>query len=224
VAITGAPDRKGRSGALASLVAGLALAVVPAGVWAAEARRPVVAVPAPPPTAAPAVVVPLPQVAEQPEQPAEPAAPAPPARVRLPALGVDAPVAPVGVDDRGRMDVPFDVATVGWYRFGPGPGAATGSAVLSGHVDDREQGYGAFHRLADLAPGDPVAVDLAGGGAVTYRVESVTRLPKTDLPVGQVFARDGAPRLTLVTCGGPFDYDARGYKENVVVVARPDVP
>ena len=57
------------------------------------------------------------------------------------------PVTPVGVDDRGRMDVPFDIRTVGWYRFGPGPGATTGSAVLSGHVDDRDQGYGAFHRL-----------------------------------------------------------------------------
>jgi LPXTG-site transpeptidase (sortase) family protein len=145
-------------------------------------------------------------------------------RIRLPALGVDAPVAPVGVDDRGRMAVPLDVATVGWYRFGPGPGAAAGSAVLSGHVDDREQGYGAFHRLGDLAPGDPVAVDLAGGGAVTYRVETVTRVPKADLPIGDVFSRDGAPRLTLVTCGGPFDYDAHGYRDNVVVVARPDAP
>jgi LPXTG-site transpeptidase (sortase) family protein len=145
-------------------------------------------------------------------------------RVRLPDLGVDAPVAPVGVDDRGRMAVPLDVATVGWYRFGPGPGAAAGSAVLSGHVDDREQGFGAFHRLGDLAPGDPVAVDLADGDAVTYRVESVTQVPKADLPVADVFARDGSPRLTLVTCGGPFDYDASGYRENVVVVAQPDVP
>ena len=103
-------------------------------------------------------------------------------RVRLPALEVDAPVTPVGVDDRGRMEVPFDVDTVGWYRFGPGPGSAEGSAVLSGHVDDRDQGYGAFHRLGDLAPGDPVAVELGDGGVLAYRVETVTRVPKPDLP------------------------------------------
>jgi LPXTG-site transpeptidase (sortase) family protein len=121
------------------------------------------------------------------------------------------------------MEVPFDVATVGWYRFGPGPGSGSGSAVLSGHVDDREQGFGAFHRLGDLAPGDPVAVELADGGrTLTYRVESVTRIPKADLPVAEVFSRGGPPRLTLVTCGGPFDYDAHGYRDNVVVVARPD--
>jgi hypothetical protein len=59
---------------------------------------------------------------------------------------------------------------------------------------------------------------------VAYRVEAVSRFPKTGLPVGEVFARDGAPRLTLVTCGGQFDYRANGYTENVVVVARPDVP
>ena len=220
--ITSAPDRKGRSGALVGLAAGLALVLVPASVWAADAGTPGAPAPAPP-AAVPAVVVPLPPVAE-PAEPAELAAPAPPARIRLAALGVDAPVAPVGVDDRGRMDVPFDIATVGWYRFGPGPGATAGSAVLSGHVDDREQGYGAFHRLADLVPGDPVTVDLADGGTVAYRVETVTRFHKADLPVTDVFARTGQPRLTLVTCGGPFDYAAHGYTENVVVVARPDAP
>jgi hypothetical protein len=65
--------------------------------------------------------------------------------------------------------------------------------VLSGHVDDQDQGYGAFHRLGDLVPGDPVAVDLADGGVVSYRVEAVSRVPKGDLPVGELFARTGAP-------------------------------
>ena len=219
-----APDQRGRSGALAGLVAGLVLAVVPAGVWAAGAATPAARAPvaAAAPVAAP---VPAPPVAvAAPETASAQPAPAPPVRVRLPALDVDAPVTPVGVDDRGRMEVPFDVDTVGWYRFGPGPGSAEGSAVLSGHVDDRDQGYGAFHRLGDLAPGDPVAIELGDGGVLPYRVETVTRVPKPDLPTGEVFDRGGAPRLTLVTCGGPFDYGANGYRENVVVVARPDAP
>ena len=97
--------------------------------------------------------------------------------------------------------------------------------MLSGHVDDRDQGYGAFHRLGDLAPGDPVAVDLARRRrAWPTGWRPSPGCPKADLPVGEVFARGGAPRLTLVTCGGPFDYDANGYTENVVVVARPDEP
>src|SRR6185436_19319988 len=80
VAVPSAPDRKGRSGALAGLVAGLALVLVPASVWAADAGTPGAPSPAPP-AAVPAVVVPLPPVAE-PAEPAELAAPAPPARIR----------------------------------------------------------------------------------------------------------------------------------------------
>ena len=53
-------------------------------------------------------------------------------------------------------------------------------------------------------------------------MSAVRRIPKGELPVDEVFARDGAPHLTLVTCGGAFDYDAHAYTENVVVVARPD--
>ena len=111
-----------------------------------------------------------------------PTAPDPPVRVRLPALGVDAPVAPVGVDDRGRMAVPLDVATVGWYRFGSGPGATEGSAVLSGHVDDREQGYGAFHKLGDLHP--------------ATRSPSISAMAASGLPRGsrQPVPEDRSPR------------------------------
>ncbi|MHA6783641.1 class F sortase [Pseudonocardia saturnea] len=160
--------------------------------------------------------------------PVRPAAAAPtadrlaaPVRVRLAAIGAEADVVDVGVDGRGEMEVPLDVTTVGWYRFGPSPGARAGSTVLSGHVDDRVQGRGAFYRLTDLEPGDPVEVDLADGSVAAYRVDTVERIAKEDLPVDRLFARDGAPVLTLVTCGGDFDRAARSYRENVVVTAVP---
>ncbi|GAA3227726.1 class F sortase [Pseudonocardia petroleophila] len=144
-----------------------------------------------------------------------------PSRVRLASLDVDAEVVDVGVDDRGEMEVPQDVSTVGWYRFGPGPGASSGSAVLSGHVDDRVQGRGAFYRLGELSPGDPVQVELTDGTVTAYVVDRVRRIAKEELPVEELFARDGAPVLTLVTCGGDFDREARSYRENVVVTATP---
>ncbi|WP_300009136.1 class F sortase [Pseudonocardia sp.] len=144
-----------------------------------------------------------------------------PVRVRLAAVDVDAAVVDVGVDELGEMEVPPEVSTVGWYRFGPGPGAPAGSSVLSGHVDDRVQGRGAFYRLSELAVGDPVQVDLADGTVLGFRVDAVARIDKDELPVEQLFARDGAPVLTLVTCGGDFDRDTRSYRENVVVTAVP---
>ena len=117
------------------------------------------------------------------------------------------------------MAIPHDVRTVGWYRFGVGPGAPSGSAVLAGHVDDRIQGDGAFHRLAHLVVGDAVQVTLADGTVLTYRVTAVAHVAKAALPAGQVFARDGPPRLTLVTCGGDFDRAVGGYVDNVIVTA-----
>jgi hypothetical protein len=122
------------------------------------------------------------------------------------------------------MAVPHDIRTIGWYRFGVGPGATTGSAVLAGHVDDRLQGRGAFYRLRDLAVGSPVEVILADGTVVRYRVSAVEHVAKTALPAGEVFARDGPPRLALVTCGGAFDRAAGGYTDNVVVTAASEGP
>jgi LPXTG-site transpeptidase (sortase) family protein len=202
---------------------GLVLAAVVALAGCASTGPPAAA---PPATAPPAVAPPA--VAPPATAPATAAAAAEagdrlaaPVRVRLAAIGVDAPVVDVGVDDLGEMEVPEDVTTVGWYRFGPGPGAPAGSAVLSGHVDDRVQGEGAFYRLADVSPGDAVEVDLADGGVAGYVVDRVDRIAKEELPVEQLFARDGSPVLTLVTCGGDFDREARSYRENVVVTARP---
>jgi hypothetical protein len=37
----------------------------------------------------------------------------------------------------------------------------------------------------------------------------------------QLFSGTGAPRLTLITCGGSFDAARRSYRENVVVTAVP---
>ncbi len=148
-------------------------------------------------------------------------APAPPARIRVADAEVDAPVVATGVDERGGMAVPFDVRTVGWYRFGPGPGSTAGSAVLAGHVDDRVQGRGAFHRLADLDVGSPVEVVLADGTVVAHRVGAVERIAKAALPADRYFTRDGPPQLVLITCGGVFDTTGGGYTDNVVVTATP---
>src|SRR5438132_2012545 len=55
-----------------------------------------------------------------------------PVRVRIGAIGVVAPIVPVGADPvTGIVRVPDSVHRVGWYRFGPTPGEP-GSAVLVG--------------------------------------------------------------------------------------------
>ncbi|HST65732.1 MAG TPA: class F sortase [Mycobacteriales bacterium] len=145
-----------------------------------------------------------------------------PVEVELPSIGVRTKVDPVGVDEQGDLQIPEDVADIGWYRFGPRPGDPAGSAVFSGHVDSAEQGQGAFYRLRELDPGDKVVVRTGDGKARTYRVVSREEWPKSEVPLERIFARGGAARITLVTCGGGFREDIRSYQDNIAVTAVPD--
>jgi hypothetical protein len=140
----------------------------------------------------------------------------------LPALGVEAPVVPVDVHPDRSLGVPDDPGVVGWWRKGAWPGSGSGSVVLDGHVDTRVDGPGAFFHLADLRPGDQAVLETTIG-TQPYVVVDVRRYPKEQLPLG-VFDVSGAPRLVLISCGGPFDPTHRRYTENVVVDAAPLAP
>jgi hypothetical protein len=172
------------------------------------------------PSAAPPVGDP-PDSRDSSGSPASPASPdstdeQAPAELRIPALKLDATVAAVGVNAAGEFDVPPSVDRVGWYKFGPGVNATAGSIVIAGHVDSATQGKGAFFRLGVLNRGDSVFLDKR-----EFRVVARERYAKTTIPLDTYFARDGAPRLTLITCGGPFDPKTRHYQDNVVVTATP---
>lgn len=142
-----------------------------------------------------------------------------PSSLRIPAIEVRAPIEPTGIDG-GAFDVLDGVSSVGWYRHGPSPGEA-GSAVLAAHVDTARDGPGIFFDLTRLSAGDRVEVLRDDGQRITFEVTSVSRYDKADLPVEELFARTGRPRLTLITCGGAFDPVLGRYDDNVVVVARP---
>jgi len=153
--------------------------------------------------------------------PAPPPAPAVPVQITLPTLGVDTSVIPVGIDEDGLMEVPEDVSTVGWYRFGPTPGAAAGSAVLTGHVDDVNQGVGVFGRIGDLGPGDALTVTDADGVGRNFTVLSREEWHKSEVPLDRLFDRAGEPRLVLITCGGAFNDSTLGYDDNIGITAVP---
>ncbi len=147
--------------------------------------------------------------------------PAPaPLRLRIPDLGEDAEVIPVGVAPDGEMEIPDQVDQVAWYRYGPSPGTA-GSAVLAAHVDLAGQGPGVFFQLRTLEPGAVIFVDFDDGSSSAFQVTARQTYLKDELPLDLIFSRNGAPVLTLVTCGGDFNRSLRRYDSNVVVFARP---
>ncbi|MBV9204875.1 MAG: class F sortase [Actinobacteria bacterium] len=153
--------------------------------------------------------------------PSPTAVPFAPARVRVPRLGLDAPVVPVTEQPDGLLAVPADVHTIGWWSAGAAAASPSGTVVLVGHVDSARQGPGAFFALRTLQPGDQVVLSGGGGRTVAYTVAARRQYPKTALPAGAMFGQDTTQRLVLVTCGGTFNWDTHHYSDNVVVYAMP---
>jgi hypothetical protein len=150
-----------------------------------------------------------------------PVASVPPTRLTIDALGVDMPVTDVGIDPAGLMELPVDPAVAGWYRYGPDAAAGQGHIVVSAHVDAPGYPIGPLARLRDVGAGATVVVGAADGSTRTWVVESLTYYEKAALPIDEIFAREGEPRLVIVTCGGPFDSATGRYRDNVVAIATP---
>jgi hypothetical protein len=144
-----------------------------------------------------------------------------PVAIHIATLGVDAPVLPVGVVPASNLlEAPASPTTTGWYKHGPAPGES-GSAVIAGHVDYAGV-RGVFFGLRTLEPGTAIMVDYQDGSTKAWKVVARRQYLKSALPTETLFARQGAPTLTLVTCGGLFDGSRRSYRDNVVVFAVPD--
>jgi sortase (surface protein transpeptidase) len=174
--------------------------------------HPEAATPTPAPTAPTTTVVPPTSAAALAHRSA------PPARIRIPAIGVSAPVVRLGLKSDGTLEVPNDFGDTGWYTGGPAPGE-TGPAVIAGHIDSHS-GPAVFYRLRELRPGDGVTVERADGSSVRFTVDGIAQYPKRAFPTEAVFGPSPDPILRLITCGGSFDRSQRSYRDNVVVTAR----
>lgn len=141
-----------------------------------------------------------------------------PTAVRVPSVDLELGVVPVGVREDGQMDVPDLVSEVGWYRFGPAPGADAGSAVLAAHVDS-DIGAAPMAAVLQAAEGDPIEIATASGATLAYRITSIEQISKDELRLDALFARDGEHVVRLVTCGGEWDAAAGAYEDNIVVTA-----
>lgn len=172
-------------------------------------------------TPAAAALAAAPTLEELQQQRTESRAEAQPVGLVLPSLEIDAPITPVGVEANGEMEIP-GASEVGWYRFGPKPGEE-GSAVLAAHVDFNGE-IGVFFDLRDGQVGETIDVEYSDGSVRSFVVTERNQFDKTELPFDEIFRRDGAPSLVLITCGGDFNPSLRSYEDNVVLFAEPVSP
>ena len=141
-----------------------------------------------------------------------------PQRLRVPSIGLDAPIVPIGLDPTGALAVPEKVDVAGWWSGGPIPGEA-GPTVVVGHYDSKTAA-GVFEHLPEVGVGNVITVERSDGWKYRYRVTSSERIAKSAFPTGRVYGATAATALRLVTCGGRFDRSTGHYVDNVIVYAE----
>ena len=143
-----------------------------------------------------------------------------PVEIRIPGIGVNAPVMKVGRAADGTVQVPplAEHNLTGWYEHGPSPGQR-GPAVILGHVDSAT-GISVFYHLRNMHAGDRVYVTLADGKVAAFAVDGLQRVAKDAFPTASVYGKAGYPSLRLITCGGPFDQATGHYVDNIIVYAH----
>lgn len=164
--------------------------------------------------AADAAAYPAPTASPQPSGAVIPAG----ERLRIPSIGVDAPMVTLGVDGDGVMQVPSDGAHVGWYNFSALPGSP-GNAVISGHLDTATSKQAVFSRLRNLKHGDAVNL-IAGGKETDFEVFWTKSWPDDNAPLALILGNAPSPTLTLITCSGTWDQASKNYSNRLVVRAK----
>jgi sortase (surface protein transpeptidase) len=141
-----------------------------------------------------------------------------PAHLVIPAIGVSAPMIPLGRNSDGTIQTPSNTVDTGWFAPGPGPGEL-GAAVVIGHVDSY-RGPGVFFHLRALRRGDVISITLRNNHRVRFVVTGSKDVSKARFPNALVFAHTAIPTLRLITCGGTFDRATGHYLNNYIVFAR----
>ncbi|MER6409923.1 class F sortase [Streptomyces humidus] len=139
--------------------------------------------------------------------------------LRVPSLGIDAPIVPLRLGPGRHLGTPpvDDPELVGWYAGGPTPGER-GTAVAVGHRDTKT-GPAVFAGLARVARGARIEARRADGRTAVYTVDRVRVFDKAGFPDKEVYGPSKRPELRVLTCGGLFRR-ATGYTSNVVVFAH----
>jgi LPXTG-site transpeptidase (sortase) family protein len=140
-----------------------------------------------------------------------------PTRIRIPSIGVDAPLETLARDAKGVLQPPTAWADAGWYAKGVVPGDR-GPAVIAGHLDTTKRAA-VFVDLRQLRPGDRIEVRMSDGRRLAFTVRASRVVQKALFPSAAVYGPTPDAELRLITCSEPFDEVHGIYADNLVVFA-----
>ncbi len=150
-----------------------------------------------------------------------------PVAIQVEAAGISAEIEYINIVD-GIMQNPTGPFVVSWYEETAGLGAL-GNAVFAGHVDYWDVGPAIFFNVRDLEEGDPIVLTGEDEQQYTYAVvwkETVEVAGLTTDRIGELVGPTDDESVTLITCGGEFDYTTGEYLSRTVVRGErlPDAP
>lgn len=147
--------------------------------------------------------------------------PSAPQRLRIPALGIDTAVNPIGLAPNGEIAVPVEgphLNEAAWFKNSPTPGQL-GASVIEGHVDSVE-GNSVFYRLGEIKVGDRIIVNREDGIKLVFTVNAVRNYLKSKFPTAVVYGGQlSRPTLRLITCSD-FVQSIRHHIGNEVVFSH----
>jgi len=116
------------------------------------------------------------------------------------------------------LGVPKSWYTAGWYENGAKVGES-GNVIIDGHYDTNTGAPGAFWGLKNLQVGDKVLLTDELGRTFHYTVQTSSFVSIYDPKRAEVFESGETKLLTLITCGGVWDYASGTYNKRLVVTA-----
>lgn len=144
-----------------------------------------------------------------------------PVAIQVPKAQIDAQIEVLNIVN-GTMENPTGPWVVSWYQQTAKLGE-TGNVVLAGHVDYWNVGPSVFYHVGSLVEGDEITLTGADNATFTYVVATNETFGVEVLTGGklsEMVSPTPAPALTMITCGGEFDYVNGEYLSRTVVRAN----
>jgi Sortase domain len=143
-----------------------------------------------------------------------------PVAIKIEKVQVDAQVEQQDIVD-GVMQNPSGPYVVSWYR-GTGELGEHDNIVMAGHLDYWDVGPAVFYNVWKLQPNDEIDVTGEDHAVYRYKVDWVKKYDLAELEKGgvqEIVGSTKTEKLTLITCGGDFDYNKGQYLSRIVIRA-----